>query len=1119
MKTDKTILPKKVEDHSETKISPDKASVEIKKNDFPIVGIGASAGGLETLEQFFSKMPENSGMAFVIVQHLDPTHVGMMPELLQRTTKMKVFQAKDSLVVNPNCVYVIPPNKSMSILNGTLHLFAPIETHGLRLPIDTFFRSLALDRQEKSIGIILSGMGSDGSLGIKAIKERSGIVLVQDPQTAKFNGMPTSATETILPDIVAPVEELPDKLISLLKFMPISVIDHEIDSKNKSNLDKIIILLREQTGHDFSLYKKSTLFRRIERRKGIHQIEKIQDYVRLMQENPKETEILFKELLIGVTSFFRDPEVWIKLKEIILPEMIAKLPDGYTLRAWVTGCSSGEEAYTLAITFKEVVEKIAKKRNISLQIFATDLDNDSIEKARKGYYLPNIVADVSPARLANYFTSSNGGYRINSAIREMVVFAPQNVIKDPPFTKLDLLTCRNMLIYMEPELQKKIIRLFNYSLNAGGVMVLGSAETLGTDSDGFEILDPKLKIFRRSPTTLSPRLLDFPSSYSATNKIKQKTLTTPITENNIQTLANQIVIQNYAPASVLVTELGDIINITGRTGKYLEPVSGKANWNVFAMLRDNLRIELPLAFKKVVKTFEPITLKNIKVDNYGKEIFVDVTLQQIEKPEILKGKILIVFKDLPEMVEIQSGKSKTGNQKTNPKQKELEIELSQSLEDLQTIREEMQTSQEELKSTNEELQSTNEELQSTNEELTTSKEEMQSLNEELQTVNVELQSKITDYMQANNDMKNLLNSTDIATLFLDKELNIRRYTDPTTNIFKIRNTDIGRPFTDLVTDLRYPEIEDHALMVIKTLNFIEKSITTNDGRWFDIKIMPYRTLDDHIDGLVLTFNDVTKFKKMEVELKEANEKLQISTETRYRHLFESAKDGILIVDAVTGKIIDVNPFLIELLGYSKDQFVEKAIWEIGFLKDVIANVDKFKELQQKEIIRYHNLPLETINGNKINVEFISNVYAVDGHKVIQCFIRDITQQKQAEDKLALSELRYRSLFESAKDGILVLDAETGKIEEINPFLLDMLGFDEDELTEKAIWEVNSFKDIVTNKDKFLEIQQKKSEHYKEVPMKTGDGRKINVEFISTVFSVENHKVIQCFIRDIDKKSE
>ena len=989
MKEVKTIIPTKVEENSVTKIAPDKESDTAKNNDFPIVGMGSSAGGLETLEQFFSKMPENTGMAFVIVQHLDPTHVGMMPELLQRTTKMKVFQASDCLVVKPNCIYVIPPNKSMSILNGTLHLFAPIETHGLRLPIDTFFRSLALDKQENSIGIILSGMGSDGSLGIKAIKEKSGIVLVQDPKTAKFNGMPTSAIETIIPDIIAPVEEIPAKLINLLKFMPLAIIDHEIDINNKSNVDKIIILLREQTGHDFSLYKKSTLFRRIERRKGIHQINKIQDYVRLMQENPKETEILFKELLIGVTSFFRDPEVWIKLKDTVIPEMLSKLPDGYVLRAWVTGCSSGEEAYTLAIIFKEVIEEIGEKRNISLQIFATDLDNDSIEKARKGYYLPNIVADVSPERLSNYFTSSNGGYRINSTIREMVVFAPQNVIKDPPFTKLDILTCRNMLIYMEPELQKKIIRLFNYSLNAGGVMVLGSAETLGNDSDGFEIIDPKLKIFRRSPKTLSPRLIDFPSSYSATNLIKQKTLTTPVIENNIQTLANQIIIQNYAPASVLVTEIGDIINITGRTGKYLEPVSGKANWNIFAMLRDNLRIELPIAFKKVIKDFEPITLKNIRIDNYGKEIFVDVTLQQIEKPDFLKGKILIVFKDLPEISGNQGEKSKAENQKTYPRQKELEIELSQSLEDLQTIREEMQTSQEELKSTNEELQSTNEELQSTNEELTTSKEEMQSLNEELQTVNVELQSKITDYMQANNDMKNLLNSTDIATLFLDKELNIRRYTDPTTNIFKIRNTDIGRPFTDLVTDLRYPEIEDHALQVIKTLNFIEKSITTNDGRWFDIKIMPYRTLDDHIDGLVLTFNDVTKFKKMELELKEANEKLQISSETRYRHLFESAKDGILILDAETGKIIDVNPFLIELIGYSKDQFVEKAVWEVDFFKDIIINKDKFMEMQQKQSEHYEALTMETGDGRKINIEFISKVFSVENHKVIQCFVRDV----------------------------------------------------------------------------------------------------------------------------------
>lgn len=1092
-----------------------RSAKSLENDDFPIVGIGASAGGLETLEQFFAKMPQNTGMAFIIIQHLDPNHIGMMPELLQRMTTMKVIQVTDSLKIKPNCVYIIPPNKSMSILNGSLHLFAPIETHGIRLPIDIFFRSLADDRQEKSIGIILSGMGSDGSLGLKAIKEKNGIVIVQEPSTAKFDGMPRSATETVIADIIAPVEELPAKLLNIVKFIPLKKTDPEIDSKNKSNLDKIIILLREQTGHDFSLYKKSTLFRRIERRKGIHQIDKIQNYVRFMQENPKETEILFKELLIGVTSFFRDPAVWEKLKEQVLPEMMEKLPDGYVMRAWVTGCSTGEEAYSLAIIFKEVLEKIKKSRNISLQLFATDLDIDAIEKARKGIFPPNIITDVSPERLSRFFIVENDGFRINAGIREMVVFAPQNVIKDPPFTKLDILTCRNMLIYMEAELQKKIIRLFNYSLNPGGIMVLGSAETLGTDNEGFEILDAKLKIFKRSQKPTSPGLLDFPSSFSIPNKTQTKALTTPIIEENIQTLANQILLQRFAPASVLVSEKGDIIYITGRTGKYLEPVAGKANWNIFAMLRDDLKLELPIAFQKALKNYDPIQLRKIKIENYGNDQYVDVTLQQIEKPEAVKGKVIIVFKDLPEMSEPKLN-AKTSKQNSNARQKELEIELQQSLEDLQTIREEMQTSQEELKSTNEELQSTNEELQSTNEELTTSKEEMQSLNEELQTVNIELQSKVSDYVQANNDMKNLLNSTDIATLFLDKELNIRRFTDPITNIFKVRNTDIGRPFTDLVTDLHYPEIGIHAKQVIKTLNFIEKSVVTLDGRWFDIKIMPYRTLDDHIDGLVLTFNDVTKFKKLELELKEANEKLKISKETRYRRLFETAKDGILILDAETGKITDVNPFLIELLGYSKEQFVEKAIWEIGTFKDIIANMDKFKQLQQKEFIRYDNLPLETIDRKKINVEFISNIYQVDNQKVVQCLIRDITQQKMAEEKLKISESRYRSLFESAKDGILVLDSENGNIVEINPYLIDMLGYTKNELLKKAIWEVGFFKKIIDNKDKFLKLQQKKFMQYEDLPLETADGRKINVEFISKVFSIENHKVIQCFIRSIAK---
>ena len=835
---------------------------------FPIVGIGASAGGIEALEQFFSNLPINNGMAFIVIQHLDPTQPGIMPELLQRITRMKVLQAVDQLKVKPNFVYVIPPNKSLSILNDTLHLFEPLELRGLRLPVDIFFKSLANDRLDKSIGIILSGMGSDGSLGLKAIKEKNGVVLVQDPVNAKFDGMPRSAIDAVIPDIVATAEELPVKLINLLKFLPIVKSDTEIDSKIKSNLDKIIILLREQTGHDFSLYKKNTLFRRIERRKGVHQIDKIQNYVRFLRENPNEIKILFKELLIGVTAFFRDAAVWQKLKEEILPSLLNDLPDSYVLRAWIPGCSTGEEAYSLAILFKEVIETAKKHKNLTLQIFATDIDEDAIEKARKGVFLSNISLDVSPERLNRFFTIDGNGFRINSMIREMVVFAPQNVIKDPPFTKLDILTCRNMLIYMEPELQKKLMVLFNYSLNPGGIMVLGTAETLGINKDGFTELDNKLKIYMRSSKGTSPELIDFPSSFYHKKPLTTN-ITTPKVIENIQSITDNILLQRFAPASVLVNDKGDIIYITGRTGKYLEPVAGKANWNIYAMAREGLRHELPAAFRKALQGFDPIILHNIKIGTNGGTQYVDVTLELIEAPEAVRGMIIIVFNDIAPIIEHKAGK-----RISSTRQNELELELQRNHEELQGTREEMQTSQEELKSTNEELQSTNEELQSTNEELTTSKEEMQSLNEELQTVNIELQSKVADLVDANNDMKNLLNSTEIATLFVDKELNIRRFTDPATHIFKLRNTDIGRPFTDLVTDLQYPDIDSHARQVLKNLTSVETATTTVSGKWYNVRIMPYRTLDDRIDGLVIIFNDITKYKNLEEDLKKANEALR-----------------------------------------------------------------------------------------------------------------------------------------------------------------------------------------------------------------------------------------------------
>jgi two-component system CheB/CheR fusion protein len=754
----------------------------------------------------------------------------------------------------------------MSILNGYLYLFEPVELRGFRLPIDYFFRSLADDQQEKSIGIILSGMGSDGSLGAKAIKEKGGIVMVQDPLTAKFDGMPQSAMHAVIVDIIAASTDLPAKLIAILKLSPVIVQKPDADEKSKSNLEKIILLLRAQTGHDFSLYKKNTLFRRIERRMGVHQIDKINQYVRFIQENPKELNILFKELLIGVTSFFRDTAVWEKLKEKIFPELFKELPNGHILRVWVTGCSTGEEAYSLAIVFKEAIDKVKRENNFTIQIFATDIDSDAIEIARKGHFSSNIVADVSPERISKFFTIDENGFRVNTAIREMVVFAPHNVIKDPPFSKLDLMLCRNLLIYMEPALQNKLMSLFHYSLNSGGIMLLGSAENVNSQEILFTPIDSKLKLYKRNTSNVKKELIDFPSSFTHSVKQNKENKMPAKVTDNIQILADQIILQKYAPASVLINSEGDIIYITGRTGKYLEPAAGKANMNIYAMAREGLRNELAGAIRKAKQNYEAIKLNNIKIGTNGGTLFVDVSFLLIEKPEAIKGSIMIVFLDVPIVVKTAKRKNNKGSRVATLREQELETELQHANEELQLTREEMQTTQEELKSTNEEMQSTNEELQSTNEELTTSKEEMQSLNEELQTVNIELQSKINDFMVANNDMKNLLNSTDIATLFLDKELNIRRFTDQITKIFKLRQSDIGRPFTDVVSDLQYPEMTNDAQEVLRCLVFKEVAISTNDQRWFSVRIMPYRTFDDHIDGLVITFIDISKAKLLESEL-------------------------------------------------------------------------------------------------------------------------------------------------------------------------------------------------------------------------------------------------------------
>ena len=832
---------------------------------FPVVGIGCSAGGLEALEQFFSHVPAQPGMAFVVVQHLDPTHSSALPELLSRCTGMPVCEAGDGMVIAPDCVYVIPPNRDMALLHGCLRLLDPIPKRGLRLPIDFFLRSLADDCQTLAVGIVLSGMGSDGMFGLRAIKANNGLTLVQEPTTAQSDSMPRSAIEAGVADIVVVPAAMPARIAEMLphparELAPEAMADQDVSSA----LDKIILLLRERSGNDFSLYKSNTLHRRIERRMVVHQVATIDDYVRLLRSNPVELDLLFKELLIGVTSFFRDPDVWTALRTDALPALLARYPDGKALRAWVPACSTGEEAYSLAIVFREVLEQLKPDVRFTLQIYATDLDADAIEKARKGFYPDNIAADVAPERLARFFVpEEGGGYRISKEIREMVVFAPQNVISDPPFTKLDILTCRNLLIYFGAQLQKTLLPLFHYALNPGGLLVLGSAETIGNYSHLFSSLNSKVRLFGRLDEIMPLTDLNFPGRQHAVTAWSGE-LPRHEAGDNLAVLTDQFIQQNFAPAAVLVNGEGDILYISGRTGKYLEPAAGKTNMNLHAMARDGLREALVGVIFKVLKEPQrPILLKNLKVGSNGGTQIVDVTVQAIEKPEVLRGRVIVIFRDVP----APPARRKTGKRVVAEAHDALQLELQQTREALQITHEEMQTTVEELKSSNEELQSTNEELQSTNEELTTSKEELQSLNEELQTVNAELQSKVDDLTWVRNDMSNLLNSTEIATVFLDGAMRLRRFTTHATKLFKLIPGDVGRPLSHVVTDLDYPQLKDDAVEVLRTLVYHEQVVTTHDDRWYRVRIMPYRTQDNVIDGVVITFIDVTEIKQLEAALR------------------------------------------------------------------------------------------------------------------------------------------------------------------------------------------------------------------------------------------------------------
>lgn len=901
----------------------------------PIVGIGASAGGLEALEAFLSHMPLDSGLALVVVTHMDPHVPSFLPELLSRVTRLPVREATDEQVLAANEVVVMPPGTSLALEQGCLRVRAAAMTpHGAPLPIDAFFRSLAEAQQEKAIGIILSGTGTDGTLGATAIKAVSGLVLVQDAQSARFSGMPQSAVATGLVDEVLSPEHMPAALLAYVRgpYLPRSAVVPEALAVSPEVLQEIVSLLHTHTGHSFAAYKVSTIRRRLERRLQLHQLAQPEHYVQYVRTHPEEIEQLFRELLIGVTSFFRDPEAFTVLATTVLPALLEQKRAGEVVRVWVAGCSSGEEAYSLGMVLHEALRQVGKP--CTIQIFATDLDDQAIAVARRGLYPAGIAADVTPERLQRYFTHEEGAYRISKELRDLVVFARHDLLLDPPFTRLDLLSCRNLLIYLELHAQQRLLRVFHYALRAGGVLFLGASETLGSLGERFTTLSGLWKIFARHdemPTTsLVPEpavLSSSPVAYPAQHPAAAAPL------GQLTPRAEAYLAQRYAPPSVLISAQGDIVHFHGRTGAYLEPPRGQPQLNIFRMARPGLdRLLLPM-IRAVLAQEGPVLRTGVEITSNGTTLRTDVLIEPVPEAGALHGLLLVTFQSAATDPTMAAAPGPPPPRRGRRRAGDLEQELQETRASLQSTIEELEVTNEELTSANEELQSTNEEMQSANEELKTSREELQSLNEELQTVNAELRGKVDELSHANDDMTNLLNSTDITTIFLDEALQITRFTTQATRVMALIPSDVGRPVSDLTSHLDYATLLEDARAVLRTLAAHEQEVRTKHGVWYLVRILPYRTSDNVIKGLVLTFVDINHVKQAEAARQQALAQLEAGIAERQRaeeqlrwlsRVFMQTPAPLIVEDAA-GTIVELNAAAERLYGWPREELLGQSI--------------------------------------------------------------------------------------------------------------------------------------------------------------------------------------------------
>jgi two-component system CheB/CheR fusion protein len=949
---------------------------------FPIIGFGASAGGLEAFTEVLHRLPAGSGLALVLIQHLDPKHSSMLTELLSRETKMRVLQAQEGLIVQPEHLYVIPPNANLSISGKALHIEP--RPAGPHMPIDYFFRSLAADQAGRAVGVILSGSASDGTLGLKAIKAEGGITFSQDIGSAKYDGMPRSAIASGWVDFILPPDQIARELIGLAQHPYLSRPsgpDVEVEPDEEGAFQEIFNRLRASSGVDFASYKPGTIRRRILRRMALQKTSSAQDYSRYLRDNQGELQLLFNDILINVTGFFREPATFEAIKTRVLPALLSDRPADSPVRVWVPGCATGEEVYSAAIVLVEYMRSAGTE--FPLQIFGTDLSEPALEKARAGIYPETISADVSQGRLKRFFLPINGTYQITRSIRDFCVFARQNVIKDPPFSKLDLILCRNVLIYFGPALQFTVMRLFHYALRPEGYLVLGLSENIGSSGEQlFLSVEKKLKIFsKKQVQTAFAHDVGVYEERRGQEPHRGRIQPLRSPASDLQKKVDQLILSRYSPPAVVIDGDLRIQQFRGKT-PFLEHMPGEADLSLAKMAPGALSLEVRKLIHKADLKKTVAMSKLIPVKAGGRAAQVRVLVSPIHTASTPQPLYLVTFEEPAPAPNEKLQRSKASNNRgADQRTRELERELDATRDYLQAVIEEQEASTEELKSAHEEVQSGNEELQSTNEELLTAKEELQSTNEELTTVNEEMQTRNLELQQINNDLLNLLASVTIPIVMLGNDLRIRRFTPQAEKILNLLPTDAGRPISDFRLKINVPDLAALCQEVIDTLASREREVEDAEGRAYAMWIRPYRTSENRIDGVVLALFDITERKR--------------SLEARYQRLFETAKDGIVIADARTGEIVDVNPVVTTSFEFQRRQLLGAKFWESPPFLGAGFNESLLEELHDAESVQ-KTLQMKTSSGEMVDADVLCNAYSEGERRVIQFNIRDVSARKKQE---------------------------------------------------------------------------------------------------------------------------